>query len=109
MKITNITAIPLSYSIPEEKRHRTDYGWVVKQDNVIVKVETDDDITGIGTCLGQPEAVKAIVEYQLGPALVGEDPTNTERLWEKMYNGSRLEPSLARGYSIPVRDRRGVT
>lgn len=109
MKITNIKAIPLSYCVPEEKRHRTDYGWVVKQDNVIVKVETDEDITGIGTCLGQPEAVKAIVERQLGPALLGEDPTNTERLWEKMYNGSRLEPSLARGYSLPLKDRRGVT
>jgi len=109
MKITNIKAIPLSYSVPEEKRHRTDYGWVVKHDNVIVNVETDEGVTGIGTCLGQAEAIKAIVEQEFGPSLMGEDPTNTERLWEKMYNGSRLEPSLARGYSLPVKDRRGVT
>ena len=109
MRITDVKAIPLSYSVPEENRHRTDYGWVVKSDNVIVIVETDEGITGIGASLGQPEAIRAIVEYQLRPALVGEDPTNTERLWEKMYNGSRLEPSLARGYSLPARDRRGVT
>jgi L-alanine-DL-glutamate epimerase-like enolase superfamily enzyme len=109
MKITKIKTIPLSYIVPEEKRHRTDFGWVVKHDNLIVKVETDEGVTGIGTCLGHLEAVKAIAEHQLGPLLVGEDPTNTERLWEKMYSGSRLEPSLARGYSIPIKDRRGVT
>src|SRR5262249_32112977 len=43
----------------------------------------------------------------LAPLLIGEDPTNTERLWEKMYNGTRLEPALARGYSMPTHGRRG--
>lgn len=109
MKITSVKAILLSYPIPKDRQHRNDYGVVVKHDNVVVKVETDEGITGIGAAHGGPEAIKAIVEHDLGPALIGEDPTNTERLWEKMYNGSRLEPSLARGYSLPNHGRRGET
>jgi D-galactarolactone cycloisomerase len=81
----------------------------VKHDNVIVKVETDAGITGFGAAHGGPEAVKTIVEDDLQPRLLGEDPTHTERLWEKMYTGSRLEPSLARGYTLPDHGRRGET
>ncbi len=109
MKITRVRAILLSYPIPRERQWRNDYGVVVKHDNVIVVVETDEGVSGIGAAHGGPEAIKAIVEHELQPALVGEDPTNTERLWEKMYNGSRLEPSLARGYSMPSHGRRGET
>lgn len=101
MKITAVNAILLSYPVPKERQHRNDYGVVVKHDNVIVVVKTDEGITGIGAAHGAAETIKTIVECELQPALIGEDPTNTERLWEKMYNGSRLEPSLARGYSQP--------
>jgi D-galactarolactone cycloisomerase len=109
MKITKVQAILLSYPIPPEKQWRNDYGQVVKHDNVIVKVETDEGITGFGAAHGGPEAIKMIVEHELQPLLLGEDPTQTERLWEKMYTGSRLEPSLARGYSLPEHGRRGET
>ena len=107
MQITSVKVMLLSYPVPKERQHRNDYGVVVKLDNVIVRVETDEGITGIGAAHGSPEAIKGIVEHELQPALIGEDPTNTERLWEKMYNGSRLEPSLARGYSMPNHGRRG--
>ena len=107
MQITSVKVMLLSYPVPKERQHRNDYGVVVKLDNVIVRVETDEGITGIGAAHGSPEAIKGIVEHELQPALIGEDPTNTERLWEKMYNGSRLEPSLARGYSMPNHRRRG--
>lgn len=107
MKITSVRAILLSTPIPPERRWRSDLGIMMKTDNVIVVVETDEGIRGIGSAHGGAEAIKAIVESELQPALVGEDPTNTERLWEKMYNGSRFEPSLARGYSMPREGRRG--
>ncbi|MCC7082963.1 MAG: mandelate racemase/muconate lactonizing enzyme family protein [Burkholderiales bacterium] len=108
MKITSVKAILLSYAIPKERQHRNDYGQVVKHDNVVVKVETDAGITGIGAAHGGPEAIKAVVEHELQPALIGEDPTQVERLWEKMYSGSRLQPTLERGYSHPsARGRSG--
>jgi len=109
MKITNVRAIPLSSPIPEERQHRTDLGTRVKSDSVLIQVETDEGLTGLGASLGSPPTVKAIVEHDLAPALVGEDPMYSERLYEKMYNGSRWKPSLERGHSQPGDGRRGIT
>ena len=58
MKITAIKAILVSYPVPKERQHRNDYGVVVKHDNVIVLVETDEGITGIGAAHGGPEAIR---------------------------------------------------
>ena len=109
MKIADVRAIPMSDPIPQERRHRTDLGTKVKSDAVLILVETDDGLTGMGASLGSPETVCAIVRYDLAPALVGEDPMYSELLWEKMYNGSRWKPALERGHSQPSEARRGVT
>lgn len=55
---------------------------------LLVKVETDTEIYGIGEafCYGSPLRVgQAIIEDQLAPILVGQDPTDIERLWQTMY------------------------
>lgn len=109
MEITDVRVVPLSNRVPEEKQHRTDLGTRVKNNGTLVYVETDEGITGIGASLGTPSVVKALVEDDLAPVLVGEDPFFTERLWEKMYSGSRWQPALDRGYSQPRNDRRGIT
>ena len=109
MKVVNIRAIPMSDPIPEERQHRTDLGTKVKSDAVLILVDTDDGLTGMGASLGSPETVSAIVKYDLAPTLLGEDPMYSEFLWEKMYNGSRWKPALERGHSQPSEARRGVT
>lgn len=109
MHITDVRAVPLSDPVPEEKRHRTDLGTKVKTDATLVFVESDDGSTGVGASLGNPPTITSIVEHELAPLLLEEDPLYTERLWEKMYDGSRWKPSLERGYSQPREDRRGVT
>ncbi|MCH8826640.1 MAG: mandelate racemase/muconate lactonizing enzyme family protein [Chloroflexi bacterium] len=109
MKITSVRAIPMSDPIPEERRHRTDLGTKVKSDSVIIQVLTDDGLTGVGASLGSPQAICAIVDHELAPALLGEDPMYSERLYEKMYNGSRWKPALERGHSQPGDGRRGLT
>ena len=109
MKITSVRAIPLSSPIPEERQHRTDLGTKVKSDSLLIQVETDEGLTGLGASLGSPPVVKAIVEHELAPALVGEDPMYSERLYEKMYNGSRWKPALDRGHAQPGDGRRGIT
>lgn len=91
MKITDVRATLLSAVVPEEKRWRTDLGVAVKMDNCIVEVETDEGITGIGAGQGNPEVVKAVVETQLRPQLLGRDPCLIEGHWERMYSGSRGE------------------
>ncbi|MEM7250985.1 MAG: mandelate racemase/muconate lactonizing enzyme family protein [Pseudomonadota bacterium] len=110
MKITAVRAIPMSDPIPPENRHRTDIGTKVKTDAVLILVEANNGLVGMGASLGNPAVVQAIVEHDLGPELVGEDPIFTERLYEKMYTGSRLTPSLDTGVTQPVDSRRrGVT
>ena len=109
MKITNIRTIPMSDPVPVERRHRTDLGTKVKSDAVLILIETDDGLTGMGASLGSPETISAIVKYDLAPTLIGEDPMYSELLWEKMYNGSRWKPALERGHSQPSEARRGVT
>ena len=109
MKITAVRAIPMSDPIPAERQHRTDLGTRVKSDAVLVMVETDDGITGIGASLGSPPILCAVVEHELAPALIGENPMFSEKLYEKMYNGSRWKPALERGHAQPGDGRRGVT
>ncbi|MGB1748816.1 MAG: hypothetical protein ACPHK0_03430 [Dehalococcoidia bacterium] len=67
MKITSVKAIPMSDPIPVERQHRTDLGTKVKSDNVMVLVETDEGLRGIGASLGNPAVVAAAVNHELGP------------------------------------------
>ncbi len=63
------------------------------QDVVLVRVRTDDGLEGIGEADASPEVVKAIVDAPyshniacgLREILVGENPLENERLWQKMY------------------------
>jgi len=65
------------------------------QDDLVILVETDEGITGIGEVDSAPEAVRALVNApgshaianSLHQLLVGEDPLDVERLWHKMYRG----------------------
>ena len=107
--ITSVKAIAMSDPVPEERQHRNDMGTKVKSDATLVVIETDDGLTGLGAALGSPEVVAAVVQYDLAPAVVGEDPLFSELIWEKMYNGSRWKPALERGNTQPQEGRRGVT
>jgi D-galactarolactone cycloisomerase len=106
MKIVRITAIPMSAPVPLENRHRTDLGTKVKSDATLIRVETDNGLVGIGAALGTPPIVKAIVDHELAPECTGEDPMFSERIFEKMYNGSRAKPALERGVTQADESRR---
>ncbi len=63
------------------------------QDTVVIKVMTDEGITGIGEVDSSPYVVKAIVEAKtshmvcmgLRDVVIGEDPFDVEKIWYKMY------------------------
>lgn len=63
------------------------------QDAVLVRVRTDNGLEGIGEADSQPEVVKAIIDAPfshniacgLRQLLIGENPLETERLWQKMH------------------------
>lgn len=106
MKIVRVRAIPMSDPVPAQRQHRTDLGTKVKSDATLILVETDNGLTGMGAALGTPPVVAAIVEHELGPELIGEEPLYSERIYEKMYNGSRARPALERGVPQPEVSRR---
>ena len=66
------------------------------QDALIVKIHTDEGITGIGEVDSSAHVAKAIIEaptshslcHGLKTLLVGENPFQIERIWEKMYQGT---------------------
>lgn len=106
MKITEVSATPMSAHVPKDKQHRTDLGTKVKSDATLIRVETDTGLVGIGAALGSPPVVKAIVEHELAGEAVGENPMFSELIYEKMYNGSRARPALERGVTQADESRR---
>jgi L-alanine-DL-glutamate epimerase-like enolase superfamily enzyme len=48
----------------------------------VMRIRTDEGATGIGRFYA---GHRPLVEETLSPLLIGENPLNTERLWEKMY------------------------
>ncbi len=52
---------------------------------VLVIIETDEGVRGLGYGMTRNAPVAAIVERNLGPLLVGQDPSMTEAIWERLY------------------------
>lgn len=89
MKITDIEVITLRVPPIDQE---CEWG----EDAVIVKVITNTGLVGIGESDSSPSVVKAIIEapssnlYSQGlkRLLIGENPLEIQRLWDKMYWGS---------------------
>jgi L-alanine-DL-glutamate epimerase-like enolase superfamily enzyme len=66
------------------------------QDALIVRVVTDAGLVGLGEVDSMPNVVKAVIEAPathklangLRSLLLGEDPLDIGRLWQRMYHGS---------------------
>ena len=48
MKITRITAVPLSFRLPEGKTVTMGIGSTLKRDAIIIRVETSEGVIGYG-------------------------------------------------------------
>lgn len=66
------------------------------QDSVLVRIQTDTGLEGIGEADSSPEMVKAAIDAPfshniasgLRGLLIGENPLETQRLWAKMYRAT---------------------
>jgi len=66
------------------------------QDALIVRVETDAGISGLGEVDSNPMAVKGTIDGPfshttacgLAQVVIGEDPFETEKIWHKMYRAN---------------------
>src|SRR3990170_1765578 len=85
MKITDIKTILLRATIPTEGQVFSRSGVRNSRSTTLVQVETDEGITGFGSCSGNGELIEVIVARVLKPLLIGMDPTEIDRIWDKAY------------------------
>lgn len=86
MKITDIKTFLMQAGSPPLSG-----AWAANYDTIatgwrnwlFVKVYTDEGITGTGECSGWPRVTETAV-LDLRNVLIGEDPRNIEKLWQKM-------------------------
>lgn len=85
MKITNI--ISQWVRIPLKKPVGFSIKTLRYREYLLVRVQTDQGTEGVGFCLQDTsaKAVKAAVDELLAPLLIGEDPRDISKLWDKMY------------------------
>lgn len=115
MRIADVTATWLHCPIPPEQQHVSDFGRIASFDMALVTVMTDEGLTGYGEAkagVGSAAVCASLVtcvREELRPLLIGQDPREINRLWERMYNGVRDHYALARGRAFPILSRRGLT
>ncbi len=92
MKITDVKAYVLESKLRPEEYFTWAQSQVTKRVATIVEVETDEGITGVGEAFGfSPKATKGMIENSLRPRLIGENPIDTNRLWDMLYTITRME------------------
>ncbi|GAB4394545.1 MAG: mandelate racemase/muconate lactonizing enzyme family protein [Kiloniellaceae bacterium] len=116
MKITAVIPKPVSYRIPEGKNVTLGIGRAVKRDAVLIKVETDEGITGWGEAHhGRcPGAIAKLMETTLSELVVGMDALDVTAVWQRVYrmqlasHGMGTAAALAlSGLDIALWDIRG--
>lgn len=99
MKIKSVkTCIAGPYKVEnrfwDSRDFRITWGNILNYRPVMVKIETDEGIFGVGEACEfhvmeaavMPEAVKLMLDKYLGPAIIGMDPFNVNKIRAKMDN-----------------------
>jgi len=110
LKITDVKAYVVNPGLPID----VDGGWQY----AFVTIHTDEGLTGWGECSNVPRRGSFITANginEVREVLIGEDPTNIDRLWHKLfrrytYLGSRgYTTSVISGVDIALWDLKGKT
>ena len=77
MKITEVKTYLVDANVPGSR------GWT-SRNWLFIKIFTDEGVYGVGEGSGWPRVVETAVQ-DLAPILIGEDPFQIEKLWQKMF------------------------
>jgi L-alanine-DL-glutamate epimerase-like enolase superfamily enzyme len=104
MKITSISAVPLSFRLPEGKTVTMGVGSTVKRDAIIVRVETSEGITGYGEAHPgrSPGAVTSLIRNTLAPMLVGMEATDVVGAWQRVHRMQLSSHGLGAGAALAL-------
>jgi D-galactarolactone cycloisomerase len=87
MRIISVRAIPISYRVPQGQNVRLGIGRAVKRDAVLVKIETDEGITGWGEAHhGRcPGAIAKLIDTTISELVAGMDAMDVVSVWQRVY------------------------
>lgn len=100
MKITDVKTLRLRAPVPPKEQVYSRTGVRTSRSALLVQVETDEGITGIGSCSGNGSLIEVIIERVFKPLLMGKDPINVENLWEECYFGAGVRAFGSRGIGV---------
>lgn len=109
MEITDVDAIP--YSIPNRYQHEISTGTLSALDNVLVVIETDEGVRGVGEAVCGPKwnqnpvhAETELIAESLAPPLIGMDPMNVSAIWDAMDDVANAQFSAKAGIDVALHD-----
>ena len=87
VRITRVSAQPISFAVPEEFQVSLGIGRTVKRDAVMVKVETDAGLVGWGEAHAAraPTATAELINSTLAQLVTGMDALDNEGVWQRVY------------------------
>ena len=87
MRIASVRAIPISYRVPQGQNVRLGIGRAVKRDAVLVKIETDEGVTGWGEAHhGRcPGAIAKLIDTTISELVTGMDAMDVVSVWQRVY------------------------
>ncbi|WEX11131.1 mandelate racemase/muconate lactonizing enzyme family protein [Chelativorans sp. AA-79] len=115
MRIKSAQAWWVRIPIEPDRQHRSDFGQLQTFDAAILRIETDDGLTGWGEgknaagSAGSYAALVHLLNHEIAPRLIGRDPADIVQIWEMLYNGVRYEAAAAQGHAMPELSRRGLS
>jgi L-alanine-DL-glutamate epimerase-like enolase superfamily enzyme len=89
MRISEIEVFNLYMEYPGRRGFLYAGGEVTSRVSTVIKVHTEQGVTGLGASYAYPDIVRTIIENHLRPHLLGVDPREVESLWDKMYGLTR--------------------
>ena len=87
MKIADVRTIALACRC--DPPYASAAGVQAQRAALLVEIETDNGIVGIGEAGIGGGVTATVIERSLKPLLVGQDPLLIEHLWQKMFTRTR--------------------
>lgn len=100
MQITDVKTIRLRATVPPEVQFISRSGVRKSRSTTLVQIETDEGITGYGSCSGNGELIELIIGKVLKPLLIGMNPNYIDEIWEKAYIRGGVKEFGTRGIGV---------
>jgi L-alanine-DL-glutamate epimerase-like enolase superfamily enzyme len=104
LRITDVRAYPTSFPVDPKNSVTLGIGRAVKRDAVIVKVSTDNGVTGWGEAHhGRcPGAVAHLVNTTMKQLVVGQDANDITGVWKKVYDKQLASHGMGAGACLAL-------